>query len=68
MHAKGLTVTTTASPTYPALLAEYLPSMPTNGAEHARLVAILETLSPDSRDLSEAEQRFVETLMVLVQE
>jgi HTH-type transcriptional regulator/antitoxin HigA len=42
--------------------------MPTNEAEHARLVAILESLTPDSHDISEAEQRFVETLMVLVQE
>ena len=61
-------MTTTPSPTYPELLAEYLPAMPTNEAEHARLVAILETLTPDSRDLSESEQRFVETLMVLVLE
>ncbi len=59
---------TITAPSYAELLAEHLPAMPTNQGEHERLVAILESLTPDSRELSEDERRFVETLLVLVLE
>jgi antitoxin component HigA of HigAB toxin-antitoxin module len=59
-------MTITADPTYAELLAEYLPSMPTNEEENQRLIQILETLSKAGRDLGEAEKRFYETVIALV--
>jgi len=44
-------MTTTTSLSYADLLAENLPAMPTNEAEHAPLVAILESLTPDGRGI-----------------
>ena len=59
---------TTTELSYTDLLVMHSPSMPHDEAEHARLVAILESIELDGHTLSEAELRFTETLKVLVME
>ncbi len=59
---------TTSPLAYAELLQLHQPSMPTNDAEHQRLVDILESIELDGHWLTEAELLFCETVTVLVLE
>ncbi len=58
----------TTEDTYGELLVKHRPTMPTDEAEHARLVRMLESMKLDGHTLSADELRFTEMATVLVLE
>ena len=65
---KRNTATVLEAPTYKELFNQYLPAMPRNEEEHARMVEILESIELDGHTLTEDELLFTETVKVLVLE